>query len=55
MNRISTLDIKTDGSLNVERTTLIITNYEASLKSKEKSMRMGKLLLTPLQFGRLRT
>jgi len=36
MKLVSTLDVKTDGSLKVKRHTLVITNCEASSKSKEK-------------------
>jgi len=36
MTRVSTLDVKTDGSLKVKRCTLVITNCEASSNSKDK-------------------
>jgi len=36
MKRISTLDVKTNGSLKVRRHPLVITNCEASSTSKEK-------------------
>jgi len=39
MKRISTLDVKIDGSLKVKRCTLVITNYEASSTLKEKIQR----------------
>ena len=36
MKRVSMLDVKIDGSLKVKRRTVVITNYDASLNSKEK-------------------
>jgi len=36
MKRISTLDIKTDGSLKVKRCILVITSCEGSSNSNEK-------------------
>jgi len=36
MKRISTLDIKIDGTLKAKRCTIIITSYEASSNAKEK-------------------
>jgi len=35
MKRVSTLDVKIDGSLKVPRHTLVITNYDASSNSKD--------------------
>jgi len=42
MKRISTLDVKTVGSLKVKRCTLVITNCEASSTSREKIQRDGQ-------------
>jgi len=36
MKRVSTLVVKIDGSFKVKRRTLVITNYDASLNSKDK-------------------
>jgi len=36
MKRVSTLDVKIDGSLKVKKSTLVITSYEASSNSKEE-------------------
>jgi len=36
MKRVSTLDVKIDGSLKVKKHTLVITNYDASANSKEE-------------------
>jgi len=36
MKRVSTLVVKTDGSLKVKRCTLVITNYGTSSNSKGK-------------------
>jgi len=34
MKRVSTLDVKNDGSLKVKRRTLVITNYDTNSNSK---------------------
>jgi len=36
MKRVSTLDVKSDGSLRIKRCTLVITSYETSSNSKGK-------------------
>ena len=36
VKRVSTLDVKTNGSLKVKRHTLVITSYEVSSNSKGK-------------------
>jgi len=36
MKHVSTLDVKTNGSLNVKRHTLVITSYRTSSNSKGK-------------------
>jgi len=36
MKRVSTLDVKSDGSLRIKRCTLVITSYETSSNSKAK-------------------
>jgi len=48
MKHISTLDVKTDGSLKVKRHTLLITNCEANLNSKEKIKRGGQASFHPI-------
>jgi len=36
MKRVSTLDVKIDGSLKVKRRTLVITNCDTSSNSKDE-------------------
>ena len=48
MERISALDIKTDGPLKVKRCTPVITSYEASSNSKEKIKENGQASSHPI-------
>jgi len=48
MKHISTLDVKTDGSLKVKRHTLVITSCEASSNSKEKIKEDGQVSSHPI-------
>jgi len=48
MKHISFLDIKTDDSLKVKRHTIVITSYEASSSSKEKTKEDGQASSHPI-------
>ena len=45
---ISTLDVKTDGSIKVKRRTLVITNCEANSNSEEKIKGDGQASFYPV-------
>jgi len=54
MKCVSTLDVKTNGTLKVKRCTLVVTSCEANSNSKEKFKENGQASLSPSQFGRLK-